>query len=45
MLYKLYAVPETTGSECSVEDDPCIDLLRQLIPELTNSLAPTEPPE
>jgi hypothetical protein len=45
VLYKLYAVRETTGPEGSIEDDPCIDLLRQLIPELTNSLAPTEPPE
>jgi hypothetical protein len=45
VLYKLYAVRETTGPEGPIDDDPCIDLLRRLIPELTNSLATTELPE
>jgi len=39
VLYKLYAVREMAGLAESIDDDPCTDLLRLLIPELTKLLA------
>lgn len=39
VLFKLYAVREITGPLGPIEDDPCLDLLRRLVPELTNTLS------
>jgi hypothetical protein len=42
VLYKLYVVTEAAGDDEDVENDPGMDLLRKLIPELTKSLSPQE---
>jgi len=38
VLYKLYAIHEMTGSRQRVEDDPSLDLLRTLLPAVTQTL-------
>jgi len=45
VLYKLYAVRELSGPPDRIEDDPCLDLLRLLIPVLTKSLSSPQLPE
>lgn len=37
-LYKLYVLRETAAPEESLKDDPCVDLIRQLLPELEKAL-------
>lgn len=38
-LFKLYLIREGPGED-SLDDDPCVDLMRQLLPELRRSLFP-----
>jgi hypothetical protein len=44
VLYKLYVVCEAGEPAGPITNDPCIDLLRSLVPELTKALAATDPP-
>lgn len=37
-LYKLYVIRELPNPNDSLEDEPCIDLMRQLMPELRKAL-------
>jgi hypothetical protein len=39
-LYKLYVVREMTNGQERLEEDPCLDLLRWLLPPLTRTLSP-----
>jgi hypothetical protein len=38
VLFKLYLIREVSNTEEPLEDDPCIDLLRGLLPELQRVL-------
>jgi hypothetical protein len=38
-LFKLYLIREVQATD-AIEDDPCIDLMRQLLPELHQTLFP-----
>jgi hypothetical protein len=40
LLYKLYLIHDLARSDEPLEDDPCLDLMRQLQPELKKSLFP-----
>ncbi|MBY0528427.1 MAG: EpsI family protein [Gemmataceae bacterium] len=40
-LFKLYVIREMASDDESLDDDPCLDLLRNLVPALQQSLAPT----
>ena len=40
LLYKLYLIRDLSRSGEPLEDDPCVDLMRQLQPELKKSLFP-----
>jgi hypothetical protein len=37
-LYKLYLIREKSSGEESLEEDPCVDLMKQLLPELRRAL-------
>jgi hypothetical protein len=39
-LYKLYLIREMAQATDSVDDDACVDLMRQLLPELQKTLFP-----
>jgi hypothetical protein len=41
-LYKLYAVREKTETDMKPEDDPCVQLLQLLLPELDDKLLATQ---
>ena len=40
LLYKLYLIRDLARPGEPLEDDPCVDLMRQLVPELKKSLFP-----
>jgi hypothetical protein len=44
LLFKLYAVRELTGPLQRVEDDPCLDLLRELLPEINKAISASSQP-
>jgi len=39
-LFKLYLIREMTSADEALDDDPCIDLMKQLLPALNKSLFP-----
>lgn len=45
VLFKLYAVHELTGPAQRVEDDPCLDLLHALLPEIARSISSFPQPD